>query len=71
MVYDNRRVELDRPLQDRGAILFAPLRQIFESQGGQLAWNHATRQVHAVNQSTDITVTIGSKRPSSTTKRSA
>jgi hypothetical protein len=62
VVYDNRRVELDRPLQDRGSVLFAPLRRIFESQGGQLAWDHVKRQVHAVNQGTDIVVTIGSKK---------
>ena len=61
VVVDDQRVELDRPLQDRGSVLFTPFRQIFESQGGQLSWNNEKRQVHAVNADTDILVTIGSK----------
>jgi hypothetical protein len=61
VVVDNRRVEMDRPLQDRGSVLFAPMRQIFESQGGALSWDQDKRQVHAISDTKDILLTIGSK----------
>ncbi len=64
VVFDDRRVALDRPLQSRGSILFAPFRQIFESEGGQLEWDNAKQSVHAVSADRDISVTIGSKKAS-------
>ena len=48
MVVNDRSVDLNQPLQDRGAMLFAPIRQIIEQQGGTLTWNSETRQVSAV-----------------------
>ena len=49
VVVNDQSVDLNQPLQDRGAMLFAPIRQIIEQQGGTLSWNSETRQVSAVD----------------------
>jgi len=61
LVMNNHLLLLSQPLQDRKSFLFAPLRQIFESEGGVLAWNPSLRQVHALSATRDIQLTIGSK----------
>jgi hypothetical protein len=61
VVLNDRPVLLNQPLQDRNKFLFAPFRQIFESEGGVMTWNAPTHRVHALNSSRDITLTIGSK----------
>jgi hypothetical protein len=61
LVLNNRMLLLNQPLQDKNNLLFAPFRQIFENEGGVMSWNPALRQVHALNGSRDIEVTIGSK----------
>jgi hypothetical protein len=60
IVFDNKRVKLDEPLQERGALLYAPMRQIFESQGGQLAWDQAKHQVRAITPVGEVSLKIGS-----------
>ncbi len=64
VVVNDQSVDLNQPLQDRGAMLFAPIRQIIEQQGGTLTWNSETRQVSAVTAKRSVTVTIGSRTAS-------
>jgi hypothetical protein len=61
IVMNDHTLLLSQPLQDRKAFLFAPFRQIFENEGGVMAWNPGLHQVHALNGSRDVEVTIGSK----------
>lgn len=61
LVMNDRLLSLNEPLQDRDKFLFAPFRQIFESEGGIMAWNPEMRQVHALNGSRDVEITIGSR----------
>jgi hypothetical protein len=61
VVLNNHIVLLSQPLQDHKSFLFAPFRQIFESEGGVMAWNATAHSVHALNGSRDIELTIGSK----------
>lgn len=61
VVMNDRLVALDQPLQDKNSFLFAPFRQIFENEGGMVAWNSTLHQVHALSGSRDIELTIGSK----------
>ena len=57
-------VELSQPLQDRGAMLFAPMREIIERQGGSLDWDSVTRVVSATTANRSVKVTIGSRAAS-------
>lgn len=61
MVFDTQPLSLDRPVQVHGSILFAPFRQIFESQGGVLFWLPNDRKIQAVSPEREIELTIGSK----------
>ncbi len=61
VVFDTQSVALDRPVQMRGSILFAPFRQIFESQGGTLLWIPENQKVQAISPTRQIELTIGSR----------
>lgn len=61
MVFDAQPLSLDRPVQVRDSILFAPFRQIFESQGGTLLWLPEEKKIQAVSPTREIELTIGSK----------
>jgi hypothetical protein len=61
VVMNNRLVVLDQPLADRDSFLFAPFRQIFENEGGVMAWNPTSHEVHALSTDRDIHLTIGSR----------
>ncbi|MDR3707085.1 MAG: stalk domain-containing protein, partial [Capsulimonadaceae bacterium] len=60
VVMDDRSVALDRPIQDHGNVLCAPIRQIVESQGGVLFWSQKTKSVRALTPNRDIQLQIGS-----------
>jgi hypothetical protein len=60
VVVDDQRVALAEPLQERGALLYAPMRQIFETQGGQLAWDQTKHQVSAFSTAGEVVLRIGS-----------
>jgi hypothetical protein len=62
VVFNHTSLRLDRPITPRAGVMFSPLRQIFEFQGGTLTWQHATGQVRAQNHTKDITMTIGNDR---------
>ena len=57
VVFDTQSVSLDRPVQVRGSILFAPFRQIFESQGGTLLWMPEDQKVTAISATKQIEMT--------------
>jgi hypothetical protein len=61
VVMNDRAVKLDQPLEAHNNFLFAPFRQIFESEGGVMAWNPTLHSVHALSANRDIELTIGSK----------
>jgi hypothetical protein len=59
VMFNHASLQLDRPLTPRAGVMFSPLRQIFEFQGGTLTWQHATGRVRATSNTRDITLTIG------------
>ena len=61
VVMNNEPVALDRPIQDHGNVLCAPIRQIIESQGGVLFWSPKSKTVRAFTSSRDVQLQIGSK----------
>ena len=61
VLFNSTVIRLDRPLAAKGGLLFSPLRQIFEYQGGKLTWERGTGTVHAVSDSRDITLKIGDR----------
>ena len=60
VLFNHTTVRMDRPLAERGSVLFGPLRQIFEQGGGTLTWQARTGTVHAKSATKDILLTIGS-----------
>jgi hypothetical protein len=61
VLFNNTVLRLDRPIAEQGHIMFSPLRQIFEFQGGTLDWLPDSNSVHAVSSSKDILLTLGQK----------
>jgi hypothetical protein len=61
LVMDDHLLKLNQPLQDRGNVLCAPLRQIFENEGGVIDWVGKTKEVRAVTSTRDIRLKIGSR----------
>lgn len=61
IMVNNSTVHLDRPLQAHGSVLFGPLRQIFEFEGGQLVWKSQSQRVIGHSPSRDISLQIGSR----------
>lgn len=64
VVMNDRAVTMDRPIQDHGNVLCAPIRQIFESEGGVLFWSPKTKTVHAFTPDRDVKIQVGSKKAS-------
>jgi len=62
VVMDSRKVSLDTPLQDHNSVLCAPIRQIFESEGGMLEWSATNHTVKAVTPTKEVDLKIGSKK---------
>jgi len=62
VVMNSQPLSMDRPLQAHGSILFAPLRQIFESQGGALYWIPTGQEVRGISPNHNISIKIGSRR---------
>jgi hypothetical protein len=60
VVMNDQPVTMDRPIQDHGNVLCAPIRQIFESQGGVLFWSPKSKTVRAFTPERDIKLQIGS-----------
>lgn len=52
-------LKIDRPLNVHGSILFSPLRQVFEFEGGTLDWAQKTNTVTARTETKDLTIQIG------------
>jgi hypothetical protein len=61
LVMDDHAVKLSQPLQDHDSVLCAPLRQIFESQGGVLDWSGKTKEVRAITATRVVSLKIGSR----------
>jgi hypothetical protein len=61
VIIGDRVVHLDRPLTTKGSMLFGPLRQIFEFEGGELTWESSTQTVTGHSPARDITLQIGSR----------
>jgi hypothetical protein len=61
VMLNNHKVSFDQPIQDHRDCLCAPIRQIFESEGGMLEWSSKNQQVKAVTASKEVTLQIGSK----------
>jgi hypothetical protein len=62
VLYNHTTLRLDRPITPRAGVMFSPLRQIFEYQGGALTWQRSTGEVHATSESKDILLTIGRRK---------
>jgi hypothetical protein len=62
IVMNDHPLALDRPIQDHGNVLCAPIRQIFESQGGMLFWQNDTKTVRAISPDRDVQIKIGSRQ---------
>jgi len=60
VVMNDRMLKMDRPMQDHCNVLCAPIRQIFESQGGILFWSPNTKSVRAFTPERDVQLQIGS-----------
>jgi len=61
VLFNHTSLRLDRPITPREGVMFSPLRQIFEFQGGSLTWQRKTGEVHAQNDSKNIFLHIGDK----------
>lgn len=61
VLFNHTSLRLDRPLTPRAGVMFGPLRQIFEYQGGTLTWDRKTGTVHAQSDNKDIVIRIGQK----------
>jgi hypothetical protein len=61
IMINDRTVRLDRPLAAHGSILFGPLRQIFEFEGGELTWTQSSRTVTGHSPSRDLSLQIGNR----------
>jgi len=61
VIIGGQTVHLDRPLAARGSILFGPLRQIFEFEGGELTWTASSQTVTGHSPTRDLSLHIGSK----------
>jgi len=61
LVMDDHAVKLTQPLQDHDSVLCAPLRQIFESQGGVLDWYGKSKEVRATTATRVVMLKIGSR----------
>jgi len=59
VMFNHTTLRLDRPITPQGGVMFAPLRQIFEYEGGSLTWDRKTGEVHATSGSKDIRLKIG------------
>ncbi|MGO8670863.1 MAG: stalk domain-containing protein [Capsulimonadaceae bacterium] len=55
-------IRIDRPLAAREGVMFGPIRQIFEYQGGSLTWQQRTGIVHAQSDTKDIVLKIGDRQ---------
>lgn len=62
--FNHTSLMLDRPITPRAGVMFSPLRQIFEYQGGTLTWQKRTGEVHAQNDNKNIFLHIGDKKAS-------
>ena len=61
VLFNHTSLLLDRPITPRAGVMFSPLRQIFEFQGGSLTWQRKTGEVHAQNDTKNIFLHIGEK----------
>lgn len=62
VMFNHTTLRLDRPITPRDGVMFGPLRQIFEYDGGTLTWDRKTGEVHAVSADKDITLKIGDRK---------
>ncbi len=62
LMFNSSRLPLERPLTDRGSVLFGPLRQIFQSDGGSLTWQARTGVVTGLASGRSIQLTMGQKK---------
>jgi hypothetical protein len=61
VLFNHTSLRLDRPITPRAGVMFSPLRQIFEFQGGSLTWQRKTGEVHAQSDTKNIFLHIGKK----------
>jgi len=61
VLFNHTSLRLDRPITPREGVMFSPLRQIFEFQGGSLTWQRKSGEVHAQNDTKNIFLHIGEK----------
>lgn len=61
ILFNSTRLPLERPLTAHGSVMFGPLRQIFQQDGGSLMWQARTGTVTAHTGRKDIKLTIGQK----------
>lgn len=59
IVYEGKTLELLASPETVGGIATAPLREIFEETDGVLYWFPITKEVRAINNTTDLHLTIG------------
>ena len=60
--YNNIHLKLDRPIMTRHGVAYMPLRQVFEFQGSDLTWDAKTQTVHAVSETSEMTLQIGKRQ---------
>lgn len=61
IMFNSTKLPLERPLTARGSVMFGPLRQIFQEDGGSLMWQARTGTVIANTSDKIIKLTIGQK----------
>lgn len=62
VLFNHTMLRLDRPITEKAGVMFSPLRQIFEFQGGSLTWQSKTGTVHAQSDTKNIDLTIGNRK---------
>lgn len=61
IMFNSTKLPLERPLAAHGSVMFGPLRQIFQEDGGSLMWQARTGTVTAKTSDKNIKLTIGQK----------
>ena len=61
LTFNSSRLTLERPLTSEGSVMFGPLRQIVQSDGGSLTWQARTGVVTATTATNSVQLTMGQK----------
>ena len=61
LTFNSNRLALVRPLAAQGGVMFGPLRQIFQQNGGSLMWQARTGVITAHTGTRDVSLTVGQK----------